>query len=104
MKKHAPIAQLVEQDTFNVKVTGSSPVGGTLSIDQALVAKEGDRVTCYGLECEIEGIKFFSTTNYPYFKLKIISGERKKIPKGRIKDIERCYLTYHLISFSKREI
>ena len=102
--KKGPVAQSVEQHPFKVTVIGSSPIGVNMSIDQALVAKEGDRVTCYGLECEIEGIKFFSTTNYPYFKLKIISGERKKIPKGRIKDIERCYLTYHLISFSKREI
>ena len=32
----APIAQLVEQDTLNVKVTGSSPVGGTILLRPSL--------------------------------------------------------------------
>ena len=31
MKSCAPIAQLVEQDTLNVKVIGSNPIGGTIS-------------------------------------------------------------------------
>ncbi len=30
MKQHSPVAQLVEQHTFNVRVAGSNPVGGTI--------------------------------------------------------------------------
>lgn len=37
IKKYAPLAQLVEQHTHNVEVTGSTPVGRTREFDSLAV-------------------------------------------------------------------
>lgn len=70
-----------------------------MTAQDAREIKIGDKVICYGMECEVIGIFNYANPPLPYFQLRITSRDnsKKNIPVGKVREVEKNPLAFHLI-------